>query len=277
MKKIKNSLIIIALIIFLSSCSYFNSKILRQNTKTQEHKQTTTTNLNNQRLIPLTASKRGNPLEYRINEKNYKILKSSRGYTATGYAIIYPENFNGKPTNSGQVYNKKLFTVSNNTLPIPSYARIINLNNKKSTIVLVNDRGPFFNEKTIAYISTATSLKLGLNQQSIKYSKIKIISIKPYTIIQEPSISTKYKEKNNYIILYSFKNKQAATKAQEIISFTHKEKILSTLKVNYSSKNNTYRLLIGPFDDTQIKRLKEEITNIFGTQDIKIIKQHMPK
>lgn len=51
--------------------------------------------------------------------------------------------FHGKKTSSGEPYDMYAMTGAHPTLPIPSYARVTNVNNGKSVVVRINDRGPF--------------------------------------------------------------------------------------------------------------------------------------
>ena len=64
-------------------------------------------------------------------------------YQATGRASWYGKQFHGRKTSSGERYDMFAMTAAHPTLPIPSYARVTNLNNGKSVVVRVNDRGPF--------------------------------------------------------------------------------------------------------------------------------------
>jgi rare lipoprotein A len=79
----------------------------------------------------------------------------------TGVASWYGRRFHGKRTASGEVYNLWGMTAAHVTLPIPSYARILNPKNGRSVIVRINDRGPFARNR-ILDLSWAAAAKLGL-------------------------------------------------------------------------------------------------------------------
>ena len=79
----------------------------------------------------------------------------------TGVASWYGRRFHGKRTASGEVYNLWGMTAAHVTLPIPSYARIVNPKNGRSVIVRINDRGPFARNR-ILDLSWAAAAKLGL-------------------------------------------------------------------------------------------------------------------
>lgn len=63
--------------------------------------------------------------------------------TQTGIASWYGPGFHGKPTASGVIYDQHSFTAAHQTLPLGTRVRVINLENRKSVEVLINDRGPF--------------------------------------------------------------------------------------------------------------------------------------
>ncbi|HMX10136.1 MAG TPA: septal ring lytic transglycosylase RlpA family protein [Burkholderiaceae bacterium] len=79
----------------------------------------------------------------------------------TGIASWYGRRFHGKRTASGEIYNLWGMTAAHVTLPIPSYARIVNPKNGRSVIVRINDRGPFARNR-ILDLSWAAAAKLGL-------------------------------------------------------------------------------------------------------------------
>lgn len=97
---------------------------------------------------------------YEIFGKDYEVLESAVGYDEVGVASWYGEKFHGQPTSSGQIYNMFKLTAAHKTLPIPSYARVTNRENGKTTIVRINDRGPFRNSRLID-LSYASAVKLG--------------------------------------------------------------------------------------------------------------------
>ena len=64
-------------------------------------------------------------------------------YTAEGLASWYGDDFHGRATANGEVFDMSSISAAHPTLPIPSYARVTNLSNQRSIIVRVNDRGPY--------------------------------------------------------------------------------------------------------------------------------------
>lgn len=68
---------------------------------------------------------------------------SEKRYAAIGIASWYGDAFHGRRTANGEIYDKDSITAAHPTMPLPSYARVTNLENHYSMIVRVNDRGPF--------------------------------------------------------------------------------------------------------------------------------------
>lgn len=105
-------------------------------------------------------TKRGNPKSYSVLGKTYHVMNSAAGYDATGNASWYGRKFHGRLTSSGEPFDMYELTAAHRTLPIPTYARITNLKNGRSTIVRINDRGPFHDDRIID-LSYAAAVKLG--------------------------------------------------------------------------------------------------------------------
>ncbi len=96
---------------------------------------------------------------YSIRGKTYY---PEENYTSvqTGVASWYGPGFNGKKTANGERFDQKAFTAAHPTLQMPSMVRVTNLENGKSLIVRVNDRGPFHSNRVMD-VSTAAADALG--------------------------------------------------------------------------------------------------------------------
>jgi len=92
---------------------------------------------------------------YKVMGKTYQPMSADKSYKAKGLASWYGRKFHGKNTSSGEPYDMYAMTAAHATLPIPSYARVTNLNNGQSVLVRVNDRGPFHEGRIIDLSYTA--------------------------------------------------------------------------------------------------------------------------
>lgn len=106
-------------------------------------------------------SRYGNPESYEVFGRRYRVMRSASGYVERGIASWYGTKFHGRRTSSGEAYDMFAMTAAHKSLPIPSYVRVTNLANGRSTIVRVNDRGPFVKNRIID-LSYAAAHRLGV-------------------------------------------------------------------------------------------------------------------
>ncbi len=98
---------------------------------------------------------------YTVFEKTYVPITDNRPFMQRGIGSWYGRKFHGQKTASGETYDMFKMTAAHPTLPIPSYARVTNLNNGRKVVVRINDRGPFHSSRIIDLSYTA-ALKLDL-------------------------------------------------------------------------------------------------------------------
>ena len=108
---------------------------------------------------PLSAS--GNAASYVVFGRRYERLATARDFHATGTASWYGKKFHGRLTASGERYDMYAMTAAHKSLPLPTYVRVTNVNNNRSVVVRVNDRGPFVENRLID-LSYAAAAKLDM-------------------------------------------------------------------------------------------------------------------
>src|SRR5438132_3444654 len=79
---------------------------------------------------------------YKVAGVTYTPEENGR-YRSEGLASWYGDDFHGRLTANGEIYDMQAISAAHPTLPMPSYARVTNLSTRKSLIVRVNDRGPY--------------------------------------------------------------------------------------------------------------------------------------
>ncbi len=84
--------------------------------------------------------------------------KTTRIYRAEGLASWYGDDFHGRETANGEVFDRESISAAHPTLPLPSYVRVTNLANGRSLIVRVNDRGPYHGNRIIDVSKRAAHL-----------------------------------------------------------------------------------------------------------------------
>jgi rare lipoprotein A len=102
-------------------------------------------------------SRYGNPPFYQVFGKRYYVLSSSVGYWERGVASWYGPGFHKERTSTGESYDMYAMTAAHKTLPLPAYVRVTNLQNGRSVVVRVNDRGPFVSNRIIDLSYTAAA------------------------------------------------------------------------------------------------------------------------
>lgn len=105
----------------------------------------------------------GNKNPYTVLGKTYHLVADETSYRERGYASWYGKKFNGHHTSNGEVYDMYAMTGAHKTLPIPSYVRVKNLDNGKSVVVRINDRGPFHHGRIID-LSYAAAQRIGIHK-----------------------------------------------------------------------------------------------------------------
>ncbi len=111
---------------------------------------------------------------YQINHRWY-YPQEDYSYDETGIASWYGEDFHNKLTANGEIYNKDELTAAHKTLPMPSLARVTNLENGRSVVVRINDRGPFSGARIID-VSQRTSQLLGFEKAGTARVRVQVLS-----------------------------------------------------------------------------------------------------
>jgi rare lipoprotein A len=94
-------------------------------------------------------AKSGNPAFYEVAGRRYAVLPSAIGYVEEGVASWYGPDFHGGRTATGETYDMNAMTGAHPTLPLPTWVRVTNLDNGRSVVVRLNDRGPFAKDRVI--------------------------------------------------------------------------------------------------------------------------------
>jgi rare lipoprotein A len=110
-----------------------------------------------------TRTRAGNKNPYTVLGKTYHLIEDESSYRERGNASWYGKKFNGHNTSNGERYDMYAMTGAHKTLPIPSYVRVTNLDNGKSVIVRINDRGPF-HQGRIVDLSYAAAQRIGIHK-----------------------------------------------------------------------------------------------------------------
>lgn len=202
-------------------------------------------------------SRYGNPESYVVYGERYYTLPSSRGYRERGLASWYGTKFHGKRTSSGEPYDLYAMTAAHKTLPLPTYVEVTNLDNGRSVIVKVNDRGPF-HEGRIIDLSYTAAVKLGI--QGNGTGRVDVRAIDPLAPDQvpanqpvlvetdeQPATATAAADSRLFLQVGAFQNRDNAHRLRSNIE---SQKVGAVRVVETSTERGTfYKVQVGPLPD----------------------------
>ena len=114
---------------------------------------------------------------YSIGGRTY-VPTEDPHYRAEGVASWYGEDFHGRQTANGEIYDMNSMSAAHTTLPIPSYVRVTNLSNHRSVIVRVNDRGPYRSDRLID-VSVKAAILLGFYGSGLAPVRVEYVGAAP--------------------------------------------------------------------------------------------------
>ncbi|MBA2654283.1 MAG: septal ring lytic transglycosylase RlpA family protein [Gammaproteobacteria bacterium] len=211
----------------------------------------------------------GNPECYDVDGQKYYVLKTAQGYCKTGLASWYGTKFHGRNTSSREPYNMFAMTAASRNLPLPTYVEVTNLENGKTIVVKVNDRGPFKSDRIID-LSYAAASKLGFANKGTANVQVKAIDVHHSNEEQQilfahnesipevqinpialpsPSQSAKAVKLSRYLQVGAFANHDNALKLQEKIAQYTQANVL--IKEGQANHKMVYRVQIGPFSTAE--------------------------
>lgn len=129
---------------------------------------------------PKKKYKKGTPATmktYCVRGKTYNPTYVSVGKKSRGVSSWYGSKFHGRRTSNGERYNMYGFTAAHKTWPMNTMVRVTNLKSKKSTVVRINDRGPFVRGRIID-CSYAAGKSIGLHHSGVAKVQVEVIGFK---------------------------------------------------------------------------------------------------
>ena len=120
---------------------------------------------------------RGGNKDYTVLGQNYMVWTGCNSYQEVGTASWYGPGFHGNKTSNGEVYNQKGYTAAHKNLPLPSFVKVSNLENGKTVIVRVNDRGPFHGSRIID-LSEGAAKAIDMTKKGTAKVKLELIDIR---------------------------------------------------------------------------------------------------
>lgn len=195
----------------------------------------------------------GNKNPYTVLGKTYRLIKDESSYKERGFASWYGKKFNGYKTSNGEIYDMYAMTAAHKTLPIPSYVRVTNLQNGKTVVVRVNDRGPF-HEGRIIDLSYAAAQRIGIHKMGTGKVEVEIVMPNDPPAIPRraeqtiQAVNNSRLPDNTYLQVAAFANREAAKNFAAAIAAQ-----ISFLPVVHSETQpkEVHRVRVGPFKTSQ--------------------------
>jgi len=180
----------------------------------------------------------GNKSPYTVNGETYSILKDYRGYREQGTASWYGAKFDGHETSNGEIYDLYQASAAHKTLPIPCFAKVTNLDNGKSMIVRVNDRGPFHSERIID-LSYAAAVKLGYMSAGTARVEVEVVNVIGVDDLRDTTAGN-----YRFLQLGAFGSEETAQRLYEQVQAMLNQTVIIS-KVQ-SGEDLLYRVRVGP-------------------------------
>lgn len=181
--------------------------------------------------IPKGAVK---PKTYTINGKSYTTIASAHGFTEVGLASWYGKDFHGRPTANGETYDMYGMTSAHKLLPFNTKVKVTNLENGKTTVVRINDRGPFIRDRIIDLSYTAAQALDIVGPGTAKVRLENVSSI--------PQTSQGDLAGNFFVQLGAFSQKANAEKLCKTMRESNKP-----CRLSYVATRSWWRVQVGPY------------------------------
>ena len=194
------------------------------------------------RYEPPTSA--GNKSPYQVWGETYRVLDSAQGYEATGTASWYGRKFHGHKTSNGETYDMYELTAAHRSLPLPTFLRVTNLENDRSTIVRVNDRGPFHGDRLID-LSYAAARVLGFQGQGTASVHIEAVATSPGG--RDSVADAERKSESLFVQVGAFGNLSAATQLRDQLFLVAGSRV--HLVEAAIQQGTVHRVWVGPFED----------------------------
>lgn len=267
-KTVRPLCLILALLV-LCSCGQTPRSPVQKQQSDGAGKRIDTRNIANAtpKVEPITRA--GNKSPYEVFGKTYFVLPSIKDYREVGIASWYGTKFHGRKTSNGEIYNMYAMTAAHKSLPIPSYVRVTNLENKRTIIVRVNDRGPFHGPRLID-LSYVAALKLGYADNGT--AKVLIEAIDPSGSRNRPLPSPAVKsrqtatttppiaiQQGSYLQVGAFDDAASAQVLQKTVrGFT-------ALPILVQQRDRLFKVWIGPIaDGMELRLIKRTLQQAAG-------------
>ena len=206
------------------------------------------------------------PGTYVVFGEIYRTLPDSFGYLEIGIASWYGKKFHGRLTSNGETYDMYGLSAAHKALPLPTFVKVTNLDNARSVVLRVNDRGPFHEDRVID-LSYAAAQTLGFAHKGTAPVVVEAVDIMNHpNRLAVPAMAAPAAAASRYYLqVGAFSEVAGATIVNEMISRLMADKGLEFSVRVLQSETSTgilHKVWVGPIDDeVQENELSEMIVD----------------
>ena len=211
-------------------------------------------------------SRYGNRSPYTVLGKSYRVLDDAEGYHERGLASWYGTKFNGRATSSGELYDMCVFSAAHKTLPLPSFVRVTNLDNGRSLVVRVNDRGPFHSGR-IMDLSYAAAVRLGVDRTGTARVELQAIGVDGRVAAGERPESG---DDQSLLQVGSFGDKDNARRLKERLEDAGVDDV--DIDHAQAAGQDVWRVRVGPLPARELQALLQRLRQL-GLPEPRVLRQ----
>ncbi len=222
------------------------------------------------------ATHRATMRSYNVRGKRYHPTYVEVGQVMKGISSWYGPNFHGKHTSNGEVYNMHARTAAHKTWPMDTMVRVRNLQNGKSTVVRINDRGPFVSGRVID-CSYAAGKEIGLDKMGIAKVSVEVLGFAGKIQVLPKNVSHKKAQAVKRIALSNFGLQVGAfmqERGAKIYQAKYANKYLRYKPIikhfNTRNSNSLYRVWLmgfGSEEEARDFKYKNDLNNAFTVRN----------
>jgi rare lipoprotein A len=215
---------------------------------------------------------------YNVFGREYVPYQSLVEYKRQGTVAWYGGKFHGQRTWSGETYDMYSMTGAHPTLPIPSYVRIRNLENGKTAVVRINDRGPFHSGRVMD-VSYAAAHKLGFAKAGAATVEVEAVLFgaqpavpvaKPEPPEPSPTLRASADSRGIFLQLGAF---GAVGNAESFRARVQAELAELSLTASTVEQKNLHRVLVGPFKTRpEANQTAEKLRESLGIRPVLVVR-----
>ena len=212
---------------------------------------------------------------YQVRGRWYRPMSDARGYDETGLASWYGDQFNGRPTSTGERFDMHGLSAAHKTLPLPALVEVTNEANGRSIVVRVNDRGPFVDSRIID-LSRGAAEQLDLLSRGVGEVRVRYLGPAPrgggtgtggaYQIASNDRPQPQQTAGDRFWV-------QAGSFSDPTLAHLAAESLGAQASVNTASVDGQryFRVLVGPWEDANAAERERQSMVARGVRDALLI------